>query len=419
MVDLDGHRLWYRAVGSGPVALLIHGFAVDHGEWEPLVVELLPYFRCLLVDLPGFGASVPAEAFAFTPDAYAGILVRLLDHDRSSLPDAWASSSEGRVTVIGHSMGGGIAIALAAQQPSRVAQLVLIDSLSFPFAEPLSGQLLRFLWKPLARHFIRPLLVRRYFEHVVLRGIPVPDPVRLDRYCNHYRSAPAREWALAVLLRTLDPLAVQRSIARVKAETLIVWGKEDRLFPLRFAHRLQGSIPGASLLALDGCSHLANEEAPQLIGVAIREHHRGHTTPRAPLALAEREFLWNQFSAIRDMYESHVDTLVKVNTAAFAIAGALITFVMSQSAMYAPAMVVVFLMSGSIFWAFRMSHELLDSEVIACDEVRGRLGLEIPPDLRIVQSLFRVFSMAHFLIAVASVGVVLLRFLRAPNIVPG
>lgn len=267
-VPLRGVRLSYAEAGEGPALLLIHGFLVSHKEWRPILPLLTPHFRCILPDLPGFGASEkPTDGrFPYTREAFAETLGDLLDHLEID-----------RAHVCGHSMGGAIALTLAADHPRRLERLSLVDSASFPFPLSLKARLPTlpvlgsFVFKKLYR---RPVF-RDYFENDVFSGHGGVDLERVDEYYDDFSSAEGREAAYATLQRAvMDLSSLGPKVPRVRAESLVLWGDEDRIFPVSLAHRLVNELPSATLHVLQRCGHAPNEERPEETAEALLAHHR-------------------------------------------------------------------------------------------------------------------------------------------------
>src|SRR3954469_16747691 len=113
---LHGHSVTYRTAGSGPVLLLLHGIANSSETWEPVAADLCEHFTLIAPDLLGHGASAtPRGDYSLGAHASgARDLLTALGHDH--------------VTVVGHSLGGGIAMQFAYQFPERCERLVLVSS---------------------------------------------------------------------------------------------------------------------------------------------------------------------------------------------------------------------------------------------------------------------------------------------------
>lgn len=268
-VLLRGLRLHYAEMGAGPPLLLVHGLAVSHEEWLPILPFLAQHFRCIAPDLPGHGKSEkrsPAD-YAYTREAFADTVADLL----SALGIA-------RAHVCGHSMGGGISLALAADKPEMIDRLVLIDPLSLPNPLPLKGRipLLPVFGPVFWRHLYKRRLFHAYFADDVWSGHSGVDMAQVDRYYETFDAPDAREATYAALTATVvDVSSLGPKIARVRAPTLIVWGEEDRIFPVALGPRLAREIAGAQLHVIEKCGHAPNEERPAETAELVIAHLLG------------------------------------------------------------------------------------------------------------------------------------------------
>lgn len=268
-VLLRGLRLHYAEMGSGPPLLLVHGLAVSHEEWLPTLPLLARHFRCIAPDLPGHGKSEkrsPAD-YAYTREAFADTVADLL----SALGIA-------RAHVCGHSMGGGIALVLAADRSEMVDRLVVIDPLSLPSPLPIKGRipLLPIFGPVFWRQLYKRRLFHDYFKDDVWSGHAGVDMAQVDRYYETFDTPDAREATYAALRSTVvDVSSLGPKIARVRAPTLIVWGEEDRIFPVALGPRLSREIPGSRLHVIEKCGHAPNEEKPAETAELLIEHLLG------------------------------------------------------------------------------------------------------------------------------------------------
>jgi pimeloyl-ACP methyl ester carboxylesterase len=253
-VTARGVRMRVVEAGSGPPILLIHDILVSHLEFEAIIEPLAAHMRVLAPDLPGFGQSEkPSPArYAYGIESFAEAMVDMI-----------AGLGLGRVSVVGHSMGGAVAITLAAEHPELVERLVLVDALSHPFRLDFKSSLAtapivgRFLFKQLyGRRFFR----RFFRENVFTASTDVPLE-RIDRHYDLFNTPAARESAHAVLQAIRDTRPVVARVTRITAPTLVVWGRRDRLSPPVFGQRLAREIPGARFDVLDA-GHAPNEERP-------------------------------------------------------------------------------------------------------------------------------------------------------------
>ena len=254
-ITARGVRMRVVETGEGPPLVLIHDLFVSHLEWHRVLAQLSLHFRVFAPDLPGFGESEKPSSsrYPYGISSFAEAMVDMI-----------AGLELGRVSVLGHSLGGAVAITLAAEHPELVDRLVLVDAMSYPFRldlkhrlqlVPLIGGL---LWKQL---FGRGAF-RRYFRDIVFSpGFPMPLE-QVDRYYEHFNSPLGRESAYAVLQAIRDTRPIVARLTRITAPTLVMWGREDRMLPPSFGQRLAREIVGARLDVLD-TGHAPHEERPE------------------------------------------------------------------------------------------------------------------------------------------------------------
>ncbi len=268
-LNVRGMRIQVAEWGdpSAPPVVLIHGLLVNHQEFAYIAPILARQFRVIAPDLPGFGGSEKPspKSYAYTRAAFA-----------ETIADVMSALSIPRAHVIGHSMGGGVAITLAADRPEVVDRLTLIDAASFPFPLPLKGRLPLlpgvgpFLFKKL---YTRAVFID-YFKNNVWNGNP---KMAMDDVLAFYRDfdpPDARDAAYAAYCATVDTADLQPRIARVRAPTLVVWGDSDRIFPVSLGHRLARAIQGARLQVVSDCAHAPAEQYPEITAEMVLSHLR-------------------------------------------------------------------------------------------------------------------------------------------------
>jgi pimeloyl-ACP methyl ester carboxylesterase len=254
-IKASGVRLRVLEVGSGPPVLLLHGLFVDHRSWNGVLPYLADDFRLVAPDLPGFGESEkpPPGKFPYGVEAFA-----------ETVADLYAGLDIGRAAVVGHALGGAVALALASQHPELVSRLVLVDSLCYD--APLDAHR-RIVLTPLVGGFVFKQLwsrttFRSFFRDMVLSpGADEAAIRRVDEYYEAFNSPASRGSALATLRATVDTRTVVAQTARIAVPVLIVWGRHDRLYPAGFGHRLSREIRGAGF-ELMNTGHAPHEELP-------------------------------------------------------------------------------------------------------------------------------------------------------------
>jgi pimeloyl-ACP methyl ester carboxylesterase len=254
-VKANGVRLRVAESGEGPPVVLLHGLFVDHRTWDAVIDELAPEFRVVAPDFPGFGDSEkpPVSRFPYHVDAFTGVVA-----------DLYAGLDLGRAAVIGHGLGGAVAMTLAARHPELVSRLVLVDSLSYEAPVDLRR---RIALLPVVGGFVFKQLwsratFRAFFKEAVLSGRQTLSLEKIDRYYDTFNEPASRGSALATLRATADTRPVVAMTVRVGVPTLVVWGRSDRIFPAGIGQRLARQIRGAGFELMDA-GHAPHEERPR------------------------------------------------------------------------------------------------------------------------------------------------------------
>jgi pimeloyl-ACP methyl ester carboxylesterase len=278
-VSIHGHRVAYRQAGSGPVVVLIHGIAESSATFAAVMPDLAEHSCVVAVDLMGHGASAKPRG-DYSLGAYAsGVrdLLTALDH-RSA-------------TIVGHSLGGGVAMQFAYQFPERCERLVLISSGGLgkevsPWLRALAGPGVEYLLPlVLTRHIHGPLdRVGRWFGRFGLR----PDPILAEIWAT-YRGLTEAEAQRAFLhtVRSVIDVAGQRVSAQDRLylageiPTMIVWGDRDTVIPVSHGIDAHGLIPGSRLEIFEGVGHFLPVEAPERLAAVIGDFLA--TTSPAPV----------------------------------------------------------------------------------------------------------------------------------------
>jgi pimeloyl-ACP methyl ester carboxylesterase len=256
-VSARGVRTRVLEAGSdrSPALVLLHGLFTSHRSFEDLIEALAPRFHVIAPDLPGFGESEkPSPArYPYGVEAHA-----------ESVADLIAAFGVGRASVLGHAMGGAVALTLAAEHRELVQRLILEDPLAYPAPMGLVARLP--LIPVLGSLAFKQLYGRAIFRSMVRDEMYAPGGAppleRTDWHYDIFNTPSARESAYAVLLATLDTRAVVARLSRIVAPTLVLWGREDRIYPVAGAHRLAREIPGAKLQIMDA-GHVPHEERPR------------------------------------------------------------------------------------------------------------------------------------------------------------
>lgn len=228
----DVHSLKYDYIGEGSSTLImLHGWGRARGDMRGLAKILGRYRRCLLIDLPGFGASA-APPEAWSTENYAEALFSFLDNENIK-----------EFEICGHSFGGRIALRMASSQPERVKKLVLIGSHGI--------QLEQLPEKKLKTLFIRT--IRNWCNFLDQQfNLNLYDDWFTPKFAS--RDFLAAGNMRATLVKTVNEDQSEQA-PLIQAQTMLIYGELDDETPVGIGRRLRELIPNSKLIVLPGKGH--------------------------------------------------------------------------------------------------------------------------------------------------------------------
>lgn len=261
LLRINGQYVYHERTGKGPAVLLLHGFGASSFCWRKVVPALAESNDVIAVDMNGFGYTErPFGTAAYSTSGQAALAVAVLD--KLGVDSA---------VVVGHSYGAGVAAYLAQEYPDRVHALVFVDG-GAPVSRSRQG--LPAILQPLVSWWVTSFMLNERAIGDALRET-VRDPAVVDTAMVAGYLRPLRIEGLDRALRglTAPPPRNQARVepARIRQPTLIVWGREDEVIPLRVGESLLETMPDARLHAIEECGHLPMEERAQEFGAALRE----------------------------------------------------------------------------------------------------------------------------------------------------
>jgi len=272
---LHGRQVAYAEAGSGPVLLLIHGMGGTLENWQ-VVIELLAREHTVIApDLPGHGASAPGAG-----DYSIGALA-------AGLRDLLVALGHDRATLVGHSLGGGIAMQFAYQFPEATERLVLVSSGGLGSEV---SRVLRAAALPGAKLFIAATAgPGRAAGSAVARALgavglqPKPDLAEVGRAYASLADPEHREAFLATLRSVVGTggqrvNAADRLYLTEGVPVLIIWGERDPIIPVRHGEDACRAMPGSRLEIFDGAGHMPQLEEPGRF-VAVVSRFLSETEP--------------------------------------------------------------------------------------------------------------------------------------------
>jgi pimeloyl-ACP methyl ester carboxylesterase len=267
-LTLHGDRVGYGSAGDGPVLLLLHGIANSSVTWEPVAAQLARHFTLVAPDLLGHGVSATPRG-DYSLGAHA-----------TAVRDILTALGHEHVTVVGHSLGGGIAMQFAYQFPERCERLVLVSSGGLGREVHL---LLRAAALPGA-DWILPLLSSSRFHGV---GRRVGSLLRTSRLVSSgddrevlargfasLDNAGSRRAFLHTLRAVVEPggqrVGAGDRLRLAVMPTLIVWGERDSIIPASHGIAAHEAIPGSELVILPDAGHLPPHDDPRRFADALK-----------------------------------------------------------------------------------------------------------------------------------------------------
>ncbi len=251
-VHIGEASIHFREAGGGSdVVVLLHGFPLHSGMWEPQLPYLASRFRVIAPDYRGLGRSEPAPAVS-SMELLAGDVVQLL-----------RQLGIRRAAFAGLSMGGYVAFELYRRAPELFRGLVLCTTKAVPDTQEQKD-----VREASARSALAKGLgwVADELGPRILR--PEPDPEVLARVKQIMKEGTPEGVAAAQRGMAARPDSVP-TLSRITCPTLIIAGEQDQLMPFAETQRMAQTIPGARLVRIPGAGHMPNLEAPNAFNTAL------------------------------------------------------------------------------------------------------------------------------------------------------
>ena len=271
-VTLHGHRRAYVKTGEGPVLLLLHGLGCDHTTWAPVIDELARHYTVVAPDLLGHGRSAKPRA-DYSVGGYA-----------NGMRDLLTVLGVDKVTVVGHSFGGGVAMQFAYQFPERTERLVLVASGGLG---PEVSPAIRAVTTP-GFHQVMGLLTLPGIRHVGRAGLrslakaPLPhtrDLAEVAHIYDSFKDPQARAAIRHVVSAVVDwrgqiVTMADRAYLTQAMPMAVIWGRDDRVIPVRHADNAQALASDAHVEIIPNAGHFPHKDHPQRFARVVHEFIR-------------------------------------------------------------------------------------------------------------------------------------------------
>jgi EmrB/QacA subfamily drug resistance transporter len=276
-----GQRVVFRTAGSGPALLLIHGLLEDSKTWRRIAPALAIGHTVIAPDLLGHGESDAPLRFDYSPGGHCAMLRALLDE-----------LGHRRVTIVGHSLGGGIALAFTSLFPERVERLALISpgGLGCDVHPLLRGIALPGVSSILRAVSARPLRAALRGIGALLRHVGARAQARVLREVARMletlaeagtRTGFMRSGRAVISWRGVHACALGFIDALERIPLLMMWGTADRAIPIAHGYAALERYPHAELVALEGVGHLPHLTQPAFVAGRIAEFLVATQSPAA------------------------------------------------------------------------------------------------------------------------------------------
>ena len=248
-ITVNGIRLAYERRGTGAPLVLLHGYPLDHHLWNEVAPLLEDTFELILPDLRGFGGSSSVDTF-YAMEDFALDIAALLDHLEIQ-----------KAGIVGHSMGGYVALAFARVYPERVSGLGLVSSQVL--ADPPDRKEARY--KSAAE--VADKGIASVVETMTPKFTADPRLQQFARQSMEQQQPAAYIGALKAMAERVDSTPLLSSL---QIPVVIVHGDADALIPIDRAREVKAAVPGAHLVEVAGAGHMPMMEAKEETAEALK-----------------------------------------------------------------------------------------------------------------------------------------------------
>ncbi len=269
-ITLDkGVELSYIDEGKGKQTILfIHGLGSYLPAWRKNIAELSKNYRCIAIDLPGYGKSSKGD-YAYTMRFYADIIAELI-----------AKLKLKNISLAGHSMGGQISITFALAYPEKLKNLILIAPAGLESFSIDEGKLLMAFTKP---EMIQATADEKIESNLINNFYKMPEDAKfMSKDRISMKSAPDFPDYCKAVSKSVEAMLngpVFQDLEKIKTNTLIVFGENDALIPNKYMHSTlntksvaetgKNKIPMSQLIMLKEAGHFVNFEKSEEVNQAI------------------------------------------------------------------------------------------------------------------------------------------------------
>jgi pimeloyl-ACP methyl ester carboxylesterase len=263
-IQIKDHTIFYTVKGEGKPLLLIHGYGAGIWVWEKQIEALSSFYRVYALDLIGHGFS-DRPKIPYTPETYIHFFRDFMD-----------GVGIEKATLVGNSMGGGIAWAIAILFPERVDRLILIDCVPPDVLHQVKNESFRMLVAikdiPILSYLVIAGRSRNSIRQILLECISDVKLITPEVLNRQYQLSKIKgtTWVLySTLKHAEEALKLKDQFSLIRKPTLFIWGERDLIFPLQVGEALHQSIAGSKFLRIEKSGHIPMWETPGEVNQAI------------------------------------------------------------------------------------------------------------------------------------------------------
>lgn len=251
----------YHHNESYPTLVLLHGFLSSSFSYRKLIPYLTNDYNVISMDIPPFGQSGKIYRYTYSFENIVQSIVHLLE--KKGLQS---------FTIIGHSMGGQIALQLTKTRPDLIERAILLASSGYSpsFSRKIKAlSYIPFFSLGIKYHLAKSGL-EKSLQNVVYNQALIDDTMR-NGYVQPFTTGLPIFRALGRMVRDKQVDLLAEDLQTIQKPCLLIWGREDRVVPLKVGERLTADLPQSQLIILEQTGHLLPEEEPEKVSHLIKD----------------------------------------------------------------------------------------------------------------------------------------------------
>ena len=263
-IQIKGHTIFYTVKGEGKPLLLIHGYGAGMWVWEKQIEALSQSYRVYALDLIGHGFS-DRPKIPYTPETYIHFLKDFMD-----------GAGIEKATLIGNSMGGGIAWAMAILFPERVDRLILINCVPPDVLNQVRNDSFRTLVAikdiPILPYLVIAGRNKNSIKWILLECVSDIKLITPEVLNRQYQLSKIKgtTWVLySTFKHAEEALTLKDKLSLIGHPTLLIWGERDLIVPLHVGETLHQAIAGSTFKRIEKSGHIPMWETPDEVNPAI------------------------------------------------------------------------------------------------------------------------------------------------------